>query len=851
MSNVMKPTTFNPNAYGNPGRRSSAVQLISPKQNGDTAMLVPCSIDESSAGSGEPPFSNGRRTSESQSSGRIVIPGFDASKYGKPPARRPSRGVYTTPAARRTSLATSFLTGDLSPISLSVNTLEQHESVPHSETSFNPHLQDISLPAASNLIPPSRTSQNIAIPPIIGAHDSPSRIEETHDTTNTHQAALTPNTSAQNGVKRGGSKQDFPQKHESTHQQPKTIEEKEKELIRLQDIQLTKIGYRNRHKRTPHTAPDSTSLRDLQLARTPLPYDANASITPRPEDVTNGRTEQHTQGGINGYRGGPVRRKPVVDSAQTMNQTRSGSKRTQANGSVPDFSVPNWNSATSKHEPVSSQLSEESPDTPAALNAASSSTSQSKNKTDPRWATPEELKPILMDINSNAWGSDVPSDASIADDDSTKPMHHGKLFRHNPPAEKDASLTGWDGRWQPPPVDWNDRPRFNNNSLEYRNGFDNWLTVTAENKIPDHGISFVSLPTEVILNLDLHPDGLDFVLAKSGVTTKNAVERYGYSREVMDLARHVAPLTDFEYLKDWGKLDLNYGDNAKLQSETTNSLVTNWMAQMRRRRSSNPTSPAAAVTGQSLTSPPLPVMPKPEINPHQPKVNIYLRPAVRTDIQQLTDLYNWYVLNGPRTTDLESITTYDMRGRFDDCMSAKLPFLVAVNREHKSLRRVKDGMEKIVGFALATDFAGANQAERISAELELYVDPQWLNKGVGKCLLDKLLDSTDRGHIANGGYPFTCDPESMHCYNAGGGRDLTMLIFMVRHFKNPNPRVSAENDFNTWIKKWLVEQWDFEESGCLKGVGTKFKRLTNITYLCKETKWQPIDGHVPEPLNTS
>ena len=831
----MEVTLSKPHASGKPGRKSKASQPVIPKQVGGTTPTTH-TVNLSSVGSNQAQSPTERQTPVSHSStGRISIPNFDASKYGKPSVRRPSQEVHTTAPGRRASLAASIPTDNVSPVSVSVNTLEQCDSLSHSEASLNSHFQHTSLPALSHIISPPPTKQTTAMAPNIVAHHPQSQNNETCNTANTQQAALAPNSSAQNGVKREVSDQNVPQKQGSTLHRPRTMEEKEAELTRLRDIQLTKIGYRNRYKRKPHTAPDSTSLRDLQLARTPLPHDSPDPITPVPERLTNVHTEQDANRAGNGYREEPVESRSVANNAQSPNNTQKSSKKNSMGSTAPQFSVPNWHSSTKKRHPPSDQISNDSLDNPVGSVDQSLSVSQRKTKMrNPKWATTEELKPIQMEIDSNAWGSDVPSNASTADDDSIKPMHHGKLFRHKLPAEKDGSLTGWDGNWQPPPVDWNDRPRFNNNSLEYRNGFDNWLSVTAENKSPDHGIAFVSVPYEIILNLELHADGLDFVPAMAGVTAKNAATRYGFPTEVVDIVRHAAPLTDFEYLEDWGKLDLDYGDNAKL-----------------RRRSSNPTSQAAAVISRSLVSPPLPVIPNPEINPHQPKVNIYLRPAVRTDIQQLTDLYNWYVLNSPRTTDLAPIDTYEMRGRFDDCMSARLPFLVAINREHKSLKRVKDGMEKIVGFALATDFAGANQAERISAELEIYVDPKWLNKGVGKCLLDKLLDSTDRGHISNGGCPFTCDPESMHCYNAGGGRDLTTLIFMVRHFKSPNPRITTENDFNTWIKKWLVEKWDFEESGCLKGVGTKFKRLTNITYLCKETKWQPIDGHVPEPLNTS
>jgi L-amino acid N-acyltransferase YncA len=438
---------------------------------------------------------------------------------------------------------------------------------------------------------------------------------------------------------------------------------------------------------------------------------------------------------------------------------------------------------------------------------------------------------------SNAEGSNPPSDASTADGDSTKAIHHGKLFRNNSPAEASTSLAGWDGKWQPPPVDWNDRPRFNNNSLEYRNGFNHWLSGN---------ISFNEIPEDTVLNLDLHPDGLDFVRFKEGINVRNASRKYGFTSDIVDIVRHVPPLEDYEYLNDWGKLDLSYGDNARFQWETTESLVTNWVAQKTRRNPCHMTPQQANHIG-NITPIPTIVSTNPETKTSAPKVNIYLRPATRTDTEQLTELYNWYVLNSPRTTDIEPIQGWDMRGRLDDCWSAKLPFIVAVSREHKSLRRLK-GSERIVGFASATDFSQSNLTERISAELEVYVHPDWLHKGIGRSLTDKLLDSTDRGHLRTSTVTFTCDPDVRHLYSAGGGRDLNVLIFIIRHFKNPKP--GTGEDINT-LKQWLIREFDFEESGCIKGGAAKFKRLMNMTYMTKETKWQPEDGNIADPLNTS
>ena len=569
-------------------------------------------------------------------------------------------------------------------------------------------------------------------------------------------------------------------------------ETKAEQLKRLQEDELRRIGSRIKHK---GTGPPTTSLEDLELARMPLPNDRSSE----PPDL----------------------------SLPNCNATSAADGIASTNSSVPRV----------VDEPrLGYQAALETPTSVVPLSEMPSATKSGSKARNPRWATNDELRPVLMLTNSNAWGSDIASDLSTADSDSMKAMHHGKLFKHNLPAEASTSLVGWDGNWQPPPVDWNDRPRFNNNSLEYRNGFNHWL---------NGDVSFDVIPAETVVNLDLHPDGLGFVGFKEGVNERNAARKYGFTPDVVDIVRHVAGLEEYEFIKDWGKLDLKYGDNARFQSETANSLVTNWVAQKTRRRQSQNTAQTPTQAGTVASAPIEEVHPKPEPKPAGPKVNIYLRPAVRTDTDQLTDLYNWYVLNSPRATDIERIHNYEMMGRIDECLSAKLPFIVAVSREHKSLRRLK-GAERIVGFASAADFSASTLSERISAELEVYVHADWVHKGVGRTLIDKLLDSTDRGHLRTSAVTFTCDPDIKHLYSAGGGRDLNVLIFIIRHFKNP--KAGAGEDIGA-LKKWLVDEFDFEESGCIKGGATKFKRLMNMTYMTKETKWQPPDGNVPDPLN--
>ena len=693
-------------------------------------------------------------------------------------------------------------------------------------------------------------------------------------TTTGPQPALILNRGRQNGVL-SKAKSKTLQKIFEPQVAPET---KEEILERLQQQQLTTVGYRLRHK-GDQSRQSTVSLKDLELARRPLPADIVESIKDsRSSPDQYELTTTPLQADPDSLRMADSRSFEKKPNTEMTNLVKADAPpQSSAIGAQDSSRVPmqgvvqhaatksaktNSPDQVSKTQPAPSQ-----PETlerhTAVTETRQSAGHLSKSKTvNSRWATPDEVRSPMWDTNSNAWGSEVPSNASVASEDSTKPMHRGKPLMNKPLADYDHSLVGWDGKMQPPPVDWNDRPNFNSNSPQFRNSLNRYLSEAGSLVISsDPDFQFEPLSTQMVQDLTLHPDGIDFVKRTSGVTI-NTARKYGYDMPFEHLIEEVIkegsprPLGDDD-LMDWGKLDLSFGDNFKYKDETTNKLVDNWYAHKFGRRIS-PESQASKTSQDTTASPEfnrteLVIKSRvPEIHPNSPKANIYIRPAVRTDMDQLTRIYNWYVQSSPRTTEIHVTTRDDMEGRFQDSTSSKLPWLVAVSRSHKRVREVKGGSENIVGFALATDFTNVDQAERISAELELYVDKDSLNKGVGRCLLDKLLESTDRGYLPKGGYAFTCDPSDRHCYSAGGARDLHKLIFMIRHFKYPKEKPKAvageENDVTNWILPWLEKKFDFEKEGCFKGIGAKFGRYVNLTYMGYETKWCPKEGEIPENL---
>lgn len=194
-----------------------------------------------------------------------------------------------------------------------------------------------------------------------------------------------------------------------------------------------------------------------------------------------------------------------------------------------------------------------------------------------------------------------------------------------------------------------------------------------------------------------------------------------------------------------------------------------------------------------------------------PKLNVYFRPVEESDSPNLAHLMDWYMQNSSQSIDEESITPEIARERMTRTLQFGLPFIVAVERKSGRRGQRPLGPEKIVGYASATDINARNCATRYTVKLNIFVHNDWKHKGIGRCLMDKLLEFLDITHNPKHGYHYE-EPNTV----CGGGRKIRRLIFEVPY--PADDRASCERIIN-WLKKH-----DFEEQGLLKGVAVKFDR---------------------------
>ncbi|KAL2824137.1 hypothetical protein BDW59DRAFT_147888 [Aspergillus cavernicola] len=203
-------------------------------------------------------------------------------------------------------------------------------------------------------------------------------------------------------------------------------------------------------------------------------------------------------------------------------------------------------------------------------------------------------------------------------------------------------------------------------------------------------------------------------------------------------------------------------------------------------------------------------------SPSSPRANIYLRPVdINKDVPELRSIYNWYAQKSVSSPNTVSLDAGQVRQQIEICLNARLPFIVAVDRRSASNKHGG----RILGYACAREFDGLHLASQFTAEMELYVRDGNMNQGIGKCLLDKLLEVCDSTYTPKGGYLFEATKDDRSAYYPGGRRKLARLIFTLCYVD------CTEISGHKRVKKWLQEHAEFEEQGLLRGVRVKNNKL--------------------------
>jgi L-amino acid N-acyltransferase YncA len=154
---------------------------------------------------------------------------------------------------------------------------------------------------------------------------------------------------------------------------------------------------------------------------------------------------------------------------------------------------------------------------------------------------------------------------------------------------------------------------------------------------------------------------------------------------------------------------------------------------------------------------------------------VTVRPAVADDVPAIQAIYAHWVLTGVASFEIDPPGVEEIRRRFDEIAARGLPYTVAMAAN-----------SEIAGYAYAALYR-PRLAYRFTVEDSIYLHPNFAGQGIGKVLLDSLIDKTSRQ-----GY------KQMIAVIGGGMENAASVALHAR--------------------------CGFEHAGILKAVGFKFER---------------------------
>lgn len=338
-------------------------------------------------------------------------------------------------------------------------------------------------------------------------------------------------------------------------------------------------------------------------------------------------------------------------------------------------------------------------------------------------------------------------------------------------------LQDWNGQWMAAPVEWDARPAFNNVSAKFAASVYRW--------VEEESAKAVSL-------IDVKQRGfLEGVALGTGT----------------DQAWEIIPE------EDQGDTQLYPEDDytpTKLE-QTSKASAKAYTAKFQLKESKQKADRKAIRAANKAYC--ISYIPAP--NPYVPKANIYIRPAHAGDLNQIKDIYAWYISNTVVAPEREVLDRVAWQNRMRDVDDCKLPFLVAVIKNNRTNRRHANYREIIVGFGFADLFAGQFDAFKYAVEMQVFVHHQHKRVGIGQTLVDRLLAALDPLHMSRNGTEFFA--ENTLDYEQGGRRTVGRVLATIPY----DP--TDDGDFQ-WQKKWLAE-WDFECVATLPKIGYKMNKL--------------------------
>ncbi|MFM1845850.1 MAG: hypothetical protein RIT12_443 [Actinomycetota bacterium] len=162
---------------------------------------------------------------------------------------------------------------------------------------------------------------------------------------------------------------------------------------------------------------------------------------------------------------------------------------------------------------------------------------------------------------------------------------------------------------------------------------------------------------------------------------------------------------------------------------------------------------------------------------------IELRLATSEDIKQITEIYNYYVVNSVVTFDIEKSTEATWQEKLDYLNGLGLPFIVA-----------QSASGNVLGFAYVAPWR-AKAAYRRTVENTIYLRPAAIGKRLGTRLLADLIERSKAAGV-----------KEIVAVISDKGADTSIALHEAFGFKKQGHLAKVGFKFNRWLGTVLLQK---------------------------------------------
>lgn len=153
---------------------------------------------------------------------------------------------------------------------------------------------------------------------------------------------------------------------------------------------------------------------------------------------------------------------------------------------------------------------------------------------------------------------------------------------------------------------------------------------------------------------------------------------------------------------------------------------------------------------------------------------VRVRAASSGDAERIAAIYAHHVRHGTATFDTVPLSVAAMADKIDGLVARGCPFLVA------------EVESSVVGYAYAAPFRD-RPAYAGSCEDSIYLDPEWVGRGIGKALLLALIEACEAAGFRQ------------MIGIAGGGEPASVALHAACGFTHAGRMVAVGRKFGRWL----------------------------------------------------